>query len=68
MAGADHDPMMIRCIGLCRITNREITTYCHPHTEEPAEYLVELLKKNKVKVGLALDVCSGAGHPIIDLM
>jgi len=31
------------------------------HSEKPAEYLVELLKKKKVKVGLALDVCSGAG-------
>ena len=31
------------------------------HSEKPAEYLVELLKKRKVKIGLALDVCSGAG-------
>lgn len=32
-----------------------------PGTEEPPEYLVNLLKNKKVKVGLALDVCAGAG-------
>lgn len=31
------------------------------HSEKPAEYLVKLLKKKKVRIGLALDVCSGAG-------
>lgn len=31
------------------------------HSEEPAEYLDDLLKKKKVKIGLALDVCTGAG-------
>lgn len=31
------------------------------HSEKPAEYLVELLQKKEVKVGFALDVCSGAG-------
>ena len=31
------------------------------HSDEPADYLVDLLKKKKVKIGLALDVCSGAG-------
>jgi cyclopropane fatty-acyl-phospholipid synthase-like methyltransferase len=31
------------------------------HEDEPAEYLVDLLKKKKIKIGVALDVCSGAG-------
>jgi cyclopropane fatty-acyl-phospholipid synthase-like methyltransferase len=31
------------------------------HSQKPAEYLIELLSKKKVKIGLALDVCSGAG-------
>ena len=31
------------------------------HSEEPAEYLVDLVNHKKVKIGLALDVCSGAG-------
>ena len=31
------------------------------HEDEPAEYLIDLLKKKKIKIGVALDVCSGAG-------
>ncbi|MCP8304713.1 MAG: class I SAM-dependent methyltransferase [archaeon] len=37
------------------------------HSEEPAEYLVDLLKEKKVKIGLALDVCSGAGKNAVYL-
>ena len=31
------------------------------HEDEPAEYLVDLLNKREIKIGVALDVCSGAG-------
>ena len=31
------------------------------HEDKPAEYLIDLLKKKKIKIGVALDVCSGAG-------
>lgn len=31
------------------------------HEDVPAEYLIDLLKKKKIKIGIALDICSGAG-------
>ena len=31
------------------------------HSEKPPRYLVNLVEKRKVRIGLALDVCAGAG-------
>ena len=31
------------------------------HSEKPDESLIDLLNKEKIKIGVALDVCSGAG-------
>jgi len=37
------------------------------HEDEPAEYLIDLINKEKIKIGVALDVCSGAGTNTIYL-
>jgi len=37
------------------------------HEDEPDESLIELLREEKIKVGVALDVCSGAGTNTIYL-
>jgi cyclopropane fatty-acyl-phospholipid synthase-like methyltransferase len=37
------------------------------HSDEPDEALIDLLRKKKIKIGVALDVCSGAGSNAIYL-